>query len=148
MSTYNGRRGPNVSQYILELNTIPTPQEIAAQNQALNMDDDFTLFTNAEFLDFDNLDIPDLTQGVEYDPVQEERARRQNASAYRHSAVKSNEAMNGKFTVVIDLFAIRHCIGDFVFFKQMHYLSLCCLYLRFKIVARPFAREHMAPCAC
>lgn len=53
MATYNGRRAPNVSQYIANLNTIPSAADVAAQNDFGNFDDDLALFTNTEFFDFD-----------------------------------------------------------------------------------------------
>lgn len=51
---YNGRRGPNVSQYIANLNAIPTAQELhnSAQDN-FNIDDDLAMFTNTQFFDFD-----------------------------------------------------------------------------------------------
>ncbi|KAI9642755.1 hypothetical protein NHQ30_008487 [Ciborinia camelliae] len=51
---YNGRRGPNVSEYIANLNAIPTPQDLQNSNQdPFNVDDDLAMFTNAQFFDFD-----------------------------------------------------------------------------------------------
>ncbi|KAF2160361.1 hypothetical protein M409DRAFT_70519 [Zasmidium cellare ATCC 36951] len=52
MSGYNGgRRAPNVSQYLANLNQIPTGQEVQQEN--LNFQDDLEFLTNAEFFDFD-----------------------------------------------------------------------------------------------
>jgi hypothetical protein len=49
MTTYNGRRAPNVSQYIANLNTLqdnsPTEDLIAP--------DDLNLFATTDFFDFD-----------------------------------------------------------------------------------------------
>ncbi|CAM1503952.1 Fc.00g015430.m01.CDS01 [Cosmosporella sp. VM-42] len=50
MSTYNGRRGPNVSQYLRDLNAV-NPQEPAEENY--NMDEDLSVFTNTQFFDFE-----------------------------------------------------------------------------------------------
>ncbi|OCL11277.1 hypothetical protein AOQ84DRAFT_266802, partial [Glonium stellatum] len=51
---YNGRRGPNVSQYVANLNTVPSAQDMAARNQdPLEIENDLALFTNTEFFDFD-----------------------------------------------------------------------------------------------
>ncbi|OAX78040.1 hypothetical protein ACJ72_07654 [Emergomyces africanus] len=60
MSGYNGRRAPNFSQYLNELNTIPSPYDQAQQAQDLfDVDAELALFTNAEFLDFDPIgDLP------------------------------------------------------------------------------------------
>ncbi|KAK4964475.1 hypothetical protein LTR66_012279 [Elasticomyces elasticus] len=62
MSNYNARRAPNVSQYIANLNTIPSAQELAAQQDFSNIEDDLNLFSNTQFFDFDMNDenLPDL----------------------------------------------------------------------------------------
>lgn len=53
MSGYaNGRRAPNVSQYLANLNTIPTPQEHSAQNE-FELGSEGLDFLNTEFFDFD-----------------------------------------------------------------------------------------------
>jgi hypothetical protein len=53
MSNYHGRRAPNVSQYLANLNTIPS--EVPAQDEfPIGADLDF--LTNTEFFDFDNFD--------------------------------------------------------------------------------------------
>jgi hypothetical protein len=50
---YNGRRGPNVSEYIANLNAIPSAQEIRSNQEDFNIDDDLAMFTNTQFFDFD-----------------------------------------------------------------------------------------------
>jgi len=51
---YNGQRGPNVSEFIANLNAIPSAQDLASQNQeSFNIDDDLAMFTNTQFFDFD-----------------------------------------------------------------------------------------------
>jgi hypothetical protein len=59
--TYNGRRGPNVSEYIANLNAIPSAQELSAQDN-LTFEDDLALFTNTHFYDFDLGQNADLQQ--------------------------------------------------------------------------------------
>lgn len=59
--TYNGRRGPNVSEYIANLNAIPSPQDLHSQDN-LNFEDDLALFTNTQFFDFDQQQDLDLQQ--------------------------------------------------------------------------------------
>ena len=80
MSNHSARRGPNVSQYIANLNTVPSVHELEAQQQeGYNIEDDLATFTNAEFFDFDlgsNIEQPPIN----YDPSQEERARRENVA--------------------------------------------------------------------
>ena len=57
------RRGPNnVSQYLANLNTVPSdsaPDDFAsAGTSAIENDNDLSVFTNAEFFDFDVGDAP------------------------------------------------------------------------------------------
>lgn len=54
MSTYNGRHGPNVSQYLRDLNTISPNDTTGVEEQQFNMEDDLALFTNTQFFDFDS----------------------------------------------------------------------------------------------
>ena len=58
MAAYNGRRAPNFAQYLDDLNAIPSPYDQALQQQQqqsnFNVDEELSLFTNAEFFDFDN----------------------------------------------------------------------------------------------
>ncbi|RDL37980.1 Uncharacterized protein BP5553_05413 [Venustampulla echinocandica] len=49
---YNGRRGPNVSEYIANLNAIPTAQDLQNADN-FNLDDELAMFTNTQFFDFD-----------------------------------------------------------------------------------------------
>lgn len=86
MSGFNsGRRGQNVSQYIANLNAIPSSHDVVNQHDSgyNNMEDDLAVFTNAEFFDFD-LGGEDIEQQpMHYDPSQEGRARRENAAAHK-----------------------------------------------------------------
>ncbi|KAI1911432.1 hypothetical protein LOZ65_006164 [Ophidiomyces ophidiicola] len=56
MSGYNGRRGPNFSQYLNDLNAVPSLFEQTAQqdHELCDVSADLALFTNAEFLDYDS----------------------------------------------------------------------------------------------
>jgi hypothetical protein len=54
MSGYSGRSGVNVSQYIANLNTIPSPQDTPVE--PTNHEEDFSAFMNTEF--FDNIGAP------------------------------------------------------------------------------------------
>ena len=60
---YNARRTPGVSEYIANLNAIPTAQEIQAQND-FTFNDDLSLFSNANFFDFDMGPTPELSPTV------------------------------------------------------------------------------------
>ncbi|KAL5000660.1 hypothetical protein BDV10DRAFT_31318 [Aspergillus recurvatus] len=70
MAEYNGRRAPNFSQYLDDLNAIPSPYDVAMQQQqqqdGFNIDNDLSLFTNTEFFDFD-LNLPP------FEPVEENK---------------------------------------------------------------------------
>ncbi|KAL4986432.1 hypothetical protein BDW68DRAFT_163157 [Aspergillus falconensis] len=69
MAEYNGRRAPNFSQYLDDLNAIPSPYNVAMQQQqqdGFNIDNDLSLFTNTEFFDFD-LNLPS------FEPVEENK---------------------------------------------------------------------------
>lgn len=57
MSTYSARRAPNVSQYIANLNTVPSAADLAAQQELGTFEDDLAIFTNTQFFDFDG-DMP------------------------------------------------------------------------------------------
>ncbi len=117
MSTYNGRRGPNVSQFIANLNTIPSPQDMATQPQDGLIESDLALFTNTQFIDWDatNLD----TDLVEYDREQEQRARRDNAAAHKNN-MKDMDFLNGMCHLNI-FFELQASIGRhsrWVYIKQ------------------------------
>jgi hypothetical protein len=83
MAYSGGRRAQTVSQFIANLNSLDDP-EMPIDQESFSFEDDLALFTNAEFFDFDlgqNVDA----QPIEYDPVSEERARRENASSHKQS---------------------------------------------------------------
>jgi hypothetical protein len=47
---YNGHRGPNLSQYLRELRTIPS--DITTED-TFGIEDDLVMFTNSQFFNFD-----------------------------------------------------------------------------------------------
>ncbi|KAF4436497.1 hypothetical protein F53441_13237 [Fusarium austroafricanum] len=51
MSNFNGRRGPNVSQYLRDLNAINRQE--TTHDEPFNMEEDLALFTNTQFFDFE-----------------------------------------------------------------------------------------------
>lgn len=53
MANFQGRRAPNVSQYLANLNTIPSQQDISSQNDIDLGNDGLDLLTNVDFFDFD-----------------------------------------------------------------------------------------------
>jgi len=69
MAAYNGRRAPNVSEYIANLNAIPTAQDLANQSQDnFNLDEELAMFTNTQFFDFDldqDADLQPTNYGID-----------------------------------------------------------------------------------
>jgi hypothetical protein len=54
MAAYSGQRGPNVSEFIANLNTFPPGQDMTGQShENFNLDDELAMFTNTQFFDFD-----------------------------------------------------------------------------------------------
>ncbi|CEI69034.1 hypothetical protein FVEN_g4192 [Fusarium venenatum] len=51
MSNFNGRRGPNVSQYLRDLNAVNRQEN--AHDEPFHMEEDLALFTNTQFFDFE-----------------------------------------------------------------------------------------------
>lgn len=85
MANFGGRRAPNVSQYIANLNTIPSEFDVATQQEEnYSLADDLATFTNAEFFDFDL--GSGVEASVEYDPSQEARVKAENVAARKDSA--------------------------------------------------------------
>ena len=80
MANFSGRRAPNVSQYIANLNVVrPERENALSPDEAYSFDDDLNMFTNAEFLDFPVDDTALEHSALNYTPAQEERSRRANA---------------------------------------------------------------------
>lgn len=79
MSAYKGHRGPNVSQYIANLNQLSPPQDLLAEPQPV--EEDFTAFLNADFFDVNNsrnvnVDFaPPIDFDVDLDPEQTQQAK-------------------------------------------------------------------------
>jgi len=63
MSAYNGRRGPNVSAYLANLNTLSPEQRDVQEPQ--NLDPDFSLFLDTDYFDqYDNGNV-DLSAALD-----------------------------------------------------------------------------------
>lgn len=66
-TNYNGRRAPNVSQYIANLNTIPSAADLANQQDFAGFEDDLAMFTNTQFFDFDmNENVPEMSTDMSF----------------------------------------------------------------------------------
>ena len=86
MANFGGRRAPNVSQYVANLNTIPSEIDIAAQQEEnFSLTDDLAIFTNAEFYDFD-LGVRADETSARYDASQEAHLKKENAVAAENGA--------------------------------------------------------------
>jgi hypothetical protein len=96
MSGYNGRHGPNVSKYVANLNTIPTQQDLLAE--PLNIEEDLALFTNNDFIDWNEND--NLNTSLDFlETEQQQRPSRQHAVTSHISAAdepKMDYPMTGK----------------------------------------------------
>ena len=54
----NGRRGVNITQFLANGNTIPSPNDLPTETEDYqNFEDDLARFTNVDFTDFDSGDI-------------------------------------------------------------------------------------------
>ena len=69
MAGLGGRKGPNVSHYLANLNAIPSEHDLATQ-QSENFDfsSDLAAFTNTEFLEFDQGENV-FQSPIDYDPL-------------------------------------------------------------------------------
>lgn len=96
MSEFNGRRAPNFSQYLEDLNAIPSPYDQAVQQQqqqqeSFNLDAELSLFTNAEFFDFDKLG--DLSLPT-FDSVDNEKPKETTTNVEENSDLKFLDFLN------------------------------------------------------
>ena len=65
MSGYKGPRGPNVSQYIANLNQLSPPQDMLADPQPVS--EDFSAFLNTDFFDINGGTGVDLNAPIDFD---------------------------------------------------------------------------------
>lgn len=104
MDAYKGRKAPNVSNYLANLNAIPSTRDVANQHQQedFNFDDELAQFTNAEFLDQDVGDFLEQQPMSEYGSALEEKARMENATANNEIAGTGMDFMTGMLHVALD----------------------------------------------
>ena len=90
-----------MSQYISNLNMIPAASDVAAQQVEtdFNLEADLALFTNANAWEFDMSEPAELPPSIDYDPIQEEKARRQNASAFKNTG-QELDFLNGNAPLI------------------------------------------------
>ncbi|KND94097.1 Regulatory protein cys-3 [Tolypocladium ophioglossoides CBS 100239] len=104
MSTYSGRHGPNVSQYLRDLNTI-SPQDTTPVEENFNMEDDLALFTNTQFFDFDS------GQNMDF---QAQPVKPDVKAAGRHSSSSSDDVTSAP-SAMGDMPNLDFMSGDFNF---------------------------------
>ncbi|ODA82162.1 hypothetical protein RJ55_00668 [Drechmeria coniospora] len=104
MSTFNGRHGPNVSQYLRDLNTI-NPQD-AVREETFTMEDDLALFTNTQFFDFDS------GQNLDF---QAQPVKADTKSVARHNSSTADDVMTASPSVMGDISNLDFMSGDFSF---------------------------------
>lgn len=103
MSGYKGLRGPNVSQYIANLNELSPPSDNLAEPAPVN--DDFSAFLNTDFFDINggtNVDLnSSIDFGVDFDIKPSAQPTAENTPRQSISAPSTKPAMefnlNGKF---------------------------------------------------
>jgi len=104
---YNGRRAPNVSKYLRDLNSATTE---APADDSNDFETNLALFTNTQFFDFDSGHTTDY------------RARPQKASIDASASTASADDMNSAGSVIDDLSGME-------FLNCKHNLSLLSLFL-------------------
>lgn len=99
--TYNGRRGPNVSEYIAQLNSIPTAQDIQNSDN-FQLDDDLAMFTNTQFFDFD------LGQDADLQPSNFDGRAEQTVAPESIDMKPMDFSIRGTFCHIISFHIIPH----------------------------------------
>lgn len=112
MSGYKGPRGPNVSQYIANLNQLSPVTEALAEPQPTS--DDFSAFLNTDFFDINGGTNVDLTApidfGVDFDIKSSAQPTAENSPRPSFSAPSASTKpgmdfnLNGEFAFNFILF--------------------------------------------
>ncbi|KAL9630113.1 MAG: hypothetical protein Q9164_006577, partial [Protoblastenia rupestris] len=77
MTSFNGRRSVNISQFLANGNAITPANDVATEAEDFNFDDDLARFTNVDFTDFDSGNIFGAEGSLEFNAGQDESAKRQ-----------------------------------------------------------------------
>lgn len=151
MSGYKGPRGPNVSQYIANLNQLSPASETLADPQPVG--DDFSAFLNTDFFDINGGTNVDLNSpidfGVDFDikpsaqPTAENSPRNSISTASAKPNMEFN--LNGEFDIslhaLVDLMSFM-----FVFVSFSHQRvgsSILCLFWPIRgAVTAPLPLSH------
>ncbi|KAI9801273.1 MAG: hypothetical protein M1833_002843 [Piccolia ochrophora] len=97
MSSFGGRRAPNVSQYVATLNTVPPAQDMVTHQQEGygNLEEDLAMFTNTQFFDFD-MGENGTGSPIDYTQAEQDRVRRERAAPHHTQDLKAG-FMNGDY---------------------------------------------------
>ena len=118
MSAYKGHRGPNVSQYVANLNQLSPPQGLL--DEPAPSEEDFSAFLNTDFFDVNNGPIAGFDSHIDLDAdlATEQSAQPNLGNSSRKQSVHASAApnmefnLNGKYR--LSLFPFFHCVGRFV----------------------------------
>lgn len=113
---YHGRRGPNVSEYIANLNTIPSAQEMQSTQENFDIDDDLAMFTNTQFFDFD---IGNNNNEIQGDEISFDGLGAQSRASEQID-MKPIDFANGKQTLRFFLLWV-HVYGHLLRYCDIHY---------------------------
>ena len=97
MSGYSSRRAPNVSEYIQNLNQVPSAADLASQQNQANfegLEDDLAPFMNTEFFDYDAGDMANPAISLPFDAGGQTRL--ENATAQNQNNPPTFDFLNGK----------------------------------------------------
>lgn len=116
MSGYKGQRGPNVSQYIANLNQL-SPVQGSLEEPVPTSEDDFALFLNNDFFDINNGPVPNFDAPLDLDvEVAAEQSSQPNLgqSSRKHSLHTSADPnmefnLNGKRLLFLCFPASVYC---------------------------------------
>ena len=107
----NARKIPSVSQYLANLNAIPSAHDVATQEENFDIDEQLAQFTNVEFLDFDTGgDFLDH-QITDFNSDHGARSRRQSAGNTTADA-KGMDFVNGTSLYNVDINSDCRCFGQ------------------------------------
>jgi hypothetical protein len=114
MSAYKGHRGPNVSQYVANLNQLSPPQGLLDEPAA--SEEDFSAFLNNEFFDVNNAPIANFDSPIDFDvDITTEQSTQpslgQNSRKHSiHTSAEPNMEFNLNGKCILSLFlSLRLC---------------------------------------
>lgn len=142
MSAYNARRAPNVSQYIANLNTIPSAADAAAPQDFGNFDDDdLALFTNTQFFDFDmNESVPKMAGDMPVFDGEAPRSQHQTQPNLGQDVKSMNFVNRTSDPILHSRLTLYHDLDAYV--HHEHPLTLCFSEPHFQFTDFPFTQPQ------